>query len=38
MSVDTFTIDENSPAINFVEDKAWKLSGRAMVDTAVNSI
>jgi hypothetical protein len=38
MSVDTFTINENSPAINFVEDKARKLSGRAMVDTAVDSI
>jgi len=38
MSIDTFTINENSPAINFVEDKARKLSGRAMVDTAVDSI
>jgi hypothetical protein len=37
MSIDTFTIDEKGPAINFGEDRARKPSGRAMVDTAVDS-
>jgi len=38
MSVDNFTIDENSPAINFVHNAVPKRPGGATVDTAEDSI